>query len=173
MPVSESRPEYLTRVAKLLLYLAKRSPDKEALATMALTTWLRLFNDQLTRLLRLADNHRPYVDAQFEVFASRLESADPTVFDPVALIKKHVDKLAVTLTESRSKQLLKSMFPAPVKPKGSTAQGPGTNSGGADDGGDAEQIPGPGPQAPSGTGLTIVTCAMSMKPTVVALRTFA
>ena len=210
LPVPESRPEYLNRVANLLLYLAKStcthcppvipslrqahtltyaaalahvssqlrltfgadrpsfhsfllilrelpqfcsvlfsgSPDKEALATMALTTWLRLFNDQLTRLLRLADNHRPYVDAQFEVFASRLESADPTVFDPVALIKRHVDKLAVALTESRSKQLLKFMFPAPAQStpqhqphggKGAGGKGSGKGSGGKGKGGKGNQ----------------------------------
>jgi hypothetical protein len=36
-------------------------PDKEALATAAVTKWHRLFSNELTRLLRLAENSRPYV----------------------------------------------------------------------------------------------------------------
>ncbi len=88
--------------------------DKEAMATTAATKWHRLFSNEPTRLLRLADDCRQYVDAQFPVFIAALDDADPRIFDPVALFKKHVSKLTERLTDSRSKQLLRSMFPAPA-----------------------------------------------------------
>jgi hypothetical protein len=80
-----------------------------------LTKWTRLFSDELTRALRLANNQHPYVDAQFDNFAAGLYDADPTSFDPAVVIKKQVDSLAGKLTDTRSKALLKNMFPAPVQ----------------------------------------------------------
>jgi hypothetical protein len=119
--------------------------DKEAMATTAATRWHRLFSNELTRLLRLADDCRQYVDAQFPVFITALDEAEPRTFDPVALFKKHVSKLSERLTDSKSKQLLRSMYPAPAKSNGSRDKDSGTNWGGAGEGGDVDQIPGPGP----------------------------
>ena len=112
--------------------LFENKPDKEAMATTALTKWHRLFNDQLTRLLRLADNHRPYVDAQFIAFMAALDDAAPAAFDPVAILKKHVTALAKELTAQKSKQIMRGMFPAPVQ---STPQHQFSSSGGRNAGG--------------------------------------
>ena len=127
----------LRELPQFLPVLFAGRPDLEALATTALTKWHRQFNDQLTRTLRLADNCREYVDAQFANFVTSLEDADPATFDPVAVIKRQGNELAKTLTQSRSKQLLKTMFPAPVQstphyqqPGGKGTGGKGSQKGG-------------------------------------------
>jgi hypothetical protein len=125
-------------------------PDKEALATAAVTKWHRLFSNELTRLLRLAENSRPYVDAQFIPFITALDDVDHRTFDPVALLKKHVNKLAEKLTDSKSKQLLRSMFPAPVQasPQHQSSSSGGRNGGGngSGKGGGGRGKGGKGPQ---------------------------
>ena len=113
--------------------LFENKPDKEAMATSAFTKWHRLFNEQLTRLLRLADNNRPYVDAQFTAFIAVLDDAVPTAFDPVALLKKQVKDLAKELTAQKSKQIMRAMFPAP--PVQSTPQHQFSSSSGKNGGG--------------------------------------
>jgi uncharacterized membrane protein YgcG len=124
--------------------------DKEAMATTAATTWHRLFSNELTRLLRLADDCRQYVDAQFPVFITALDEADPRTFDPVALFKKHVSKLSERLTESKSKQLLRSMYPTPVQsaPQQQSSSSGGRNAGGngSGKGGGGRGKGGKGPQ---------------------------
>lgn len=125
--------------------LFENKPEKEALATTALTKWHRHFNDQLTRLLSFADHRRDYVENQFIIFIASLDEAVPSTFDPVAIIKKHVTKLATDLTAQRSKLIMRGMFPAPAKSNGSCDKDSGTNWGGAGEGGDVDQIPGPGP----------------------------
>ena len=95
--------------------LFENKPDKEALATTAFTKWHRHFNDQLTRLLSFADQRRDYVENQFIIFIASLDEVVPSAFDPVAIIKKHVTKLAADLTAQRSKYIMRGMFPAPVQ----------------------------------------------------------
>ena len=124
--------------------------NKEAMATTAATTWHRLFSNELTRLLRLADDCRQYVDAQFPVFITALDEADPRTFDPVALFKKHVSKLSERLTDSKSKQLLRSMYPTPVQsaPQQQSSSSGGRNAGGngSGKGGGGRGKGGKGPQ---------------------------
>jgi hypothetical protein len=124
--------------------------DKEAMATTAATRWHRLFSNELTRLLRLADDCRQYVDAQFPVFITALDEADPRTFDPVALFKKHVSKLSERLADSKSKQLLRSMYPAPVQsaPQQQSSSSGGRNVGnnGSGKGGGGRGKGGKGPQ---------------------------
>jgi uncharacterized membrane protein YgcG len=124
--------------------------DKEAMATAAATKWHRLFSNELTRLLRLADDCRQYVDAQFPVFITTLDEADPRIFDPVALFKKHVSKLSERLADSKSKQLLRSMYPAPVQsaPQQQSSSSGGRNAGGngSGKGGGGRGKGGKGPQ---------------------------
>jgi hypothetical protein len=124
--------------------------DKEAMATTAATRWHRLFSNELTRLLRLADDCRQYVDAQFPVFITALDEADPRTFDPVALFKKHVSKLSERLTDSKSKQLLRSMYPTPVQsaPQQQSSSSGGRNAGynGSGKGGGGRGKGGKGPQ---------------------------
>jgi uncharacterized membrane protein YgcG len=124
--------------------------DKEAMATAAATKWHRLFSNELTRLLRLADDCRQYVDAQFPVFITALDEADPRIFDPVALFKKHVSKLSERLADSKSKQLLRSMYPAPVQsaPQQQSSSSGGRNAGGngSGKGGGGRGKGGKGPQ---------------------------
>jgi len=112
--------------------LFENKPDKEALATSAFTKWHRLVSEQLTRLLRLADNNRTYVDAQFTAFIAALDDAVPSTFDPVALLKKHVKDLAKELTAHKSKQIMRAMFPAPVQasPQHQSSSSGGRNGGG-------------------------------------------
>jgi len=125
-------------------------PENEALATTAATKWHRLFNNELNRLMRLAENSKRYVDAQFTAFIAALDDADPRIFDPVALLKKHVAKLAEILSASKSKQLLKSMFQAPVQsaPQHQSSSSGGRNAGGngSGKGGGGRGKGGKGPQ---------------------------
>ena len=130
--------------------LFENKPDKEALATSAFTKWHRLFNEELTKLLRLADNNRPYVDAQFAVFIAAVDDAVPSDFDPVALLKKHVKDLAKVLTAQKSKQIMRAMFPAPVQsaPQHQFSSSGGRNAGGngSGKGGGGRGKGGKGPQ---------------------------
>jgi hypothetical protein len=122
----------LREVTQFFPALFENQPDKEAMATTAFTKWHRLFNDQLTRLLRLADNHRAYVDAQFTAFIAGVDDAVPAAFDPVALLKQHVKDLAKQLTAQKSKVIMKAMFSAPVQ---SAPQLQSSSSGGRHAGG--------------------------------------
>jgi hypothetical protein len=112
--------------------LFENKPDKEAMATTALTKWHRHFSEQLTRLLRLADNNRQYVDAQFTAFMAGLDDAVPAAFDPVALLKQQVKDLAKQLTAQKSKVIMKGMFSAPVQsaPQLQSSSSGGRNAGG-------------------------------------------
>jgi hypothetical protein len=130
--------------------LFEKQPDKEAMATTALTKWHRHFGEQLTRLLRLADNNRQYVDAQFTAFIASLDDAVPAAFDPVALLKQHVKDLAKQLTAQKSKVIMKGMFSAPVQsaPQLQSSSSGGRNAGGngSGEGGGGRGKGGKGPQ---------------------------
>ena len=140
----------LKELPQFFTALFENKPDKEAMATTALTKWHRHFNDQLTRLLRLADNHRQYVDAQFTAFIASLDDAVPATFDPVALLQMHVKDLAKSLTAHKSKQIMRAMFAAPVQsaPQHQSSSSGGRNAGGngSGKGGGGRGKGGKGPQ---------------------------
>lgn len=142
----------LRELPQFLPALFESKPHREAMATTALTKWHRHFNDQLTRLLKLADHHRGYVETQFTTFIAALDDVVPAAFDPVAILKKHVTKLATELTAQKSKHIMRGMFPAPVQSspqqqssssgmKNAGGYGSGRSGGGRGKGGKGSQQP--------------------------------